>query len=143
MDSRRVNLLIGLSLVAVALVVYAPALRNDFVNFDDDLYVTNNCQVLAGLTADGLGWAWTTLHAGYFQPLTWMSLQLDAQLYGPRPAGYHFTNVLLHAMNTVLLFGVLRRLTGTAGCSAAVAALFAVHPLHVESVAWVTERKDV
>jgi tetratricopeptide (TPR) repeat protein len=143
MHTWRANLLISLALVAATVIAYAPALQNDFVNFDDDLYVTDNRPVLAGLTAGGLGWAWTTLHAGYFQPLTWMSLQLDAQLYGRRPAGYHLTNVLLHAANVVLLFWVLRRLTGATWRSAAVAGLFALHPLHVESVAWVTERKDV
>src|SRR4051812_47503348 len=104
MQTRHVNLLISLALAAVTLAAFSPVLQNDFVNFDDDLYVTANRQVQAGLTGAGLRWAWTTLHAGYYQPLTWMSLQLDAQLYAPGPRGYHLTNLLLHAANAVLLF---------------------------------------
>jgi tetratricopeptide (TPR) repeat protein len=143
MPAQRVNVLIALALVGATLVAWSPVLDNGFVNFDDELYVTDNRQVQAGLTAAGLRWAWTTLHPGYYQPLTWMSLQLDAQLYGLAPWGYHLTNLLLHAANAVLLFEALRRLTGAVWRSAAVAALFALHPLHVESVAWATERKDV
>jgi tetratricopeptide (TPR) repeat protein len=134
---------IGLLLAVLALATFAPAMGLDFVSFDDDLYVSDNDEVLSGLTWAGLRWAWTTLHAGYYQPLTWMSLQLDAQLFGPKPWGFHLSNVVWHTANVVLVFVALRRLTGAPGRSAAVAALFAVHPLHVESVAWVTERKDV
>jgi Flp pilus assembly protein TadD len=141
--STHRGFLISLGLAVLSVGVFCVALRNGFVNFDDDLYVTENRQVLAGLTARSLSWAWTTLHAGYWQPMTWMSLQLDAQLFG-RPAwGFHLTNVLWHAADVVLLFWVLRQMTGSTGRSAALAALFAVHPLRVESVAWVSERKDV
>jgi tetratricopeptide (TPR) repeat protein len=134
---------IAVGLVAVTLVVYARAIENGFVNFDDDLYVSRNPHVLSGLTEKNLQWSWTTLHAGYFQPLTWMSFQLDAELFGPEPAGFHRTNVLLHTANVLLIFVALRRMTGEVGRSVTVALLFAVHPLHVESVAWITERKDV
>ena len=139
----RVGLLISLALAGLATVAFAPALRNGFVNFDDNLYVTENRQVLACLSTESLIWAWTTLHAGYWQPLTWMSLQMDAQLFGPAAWGYHLTNELWHVVNVVLLFWVLRCLTGSTWRSATVAALFGVHPLRVESVAWVSERKDV
>ncbi len=147
--------LIGLLLAVLTLVVFAPAVGHDFVCFDDPMYVSDNEQVLAGLTWNGLRWAWTTSHAGYYQPITWLSLQLDAQLFGvaerqkidpeiaPKAWGFHLSNILLHTVNVVLVFVVLRRLSGDIGRSAVVAALFAVHPLHVESVAWVTERKDV
>jgi tetratricopeptide (TPR) repeat protein len=143
MRPRAPEWFIGLLLAVLTVAVFAPAVGHDFVSFDDDLYVSDNAHVLSGLTWPGLRWAWTTLHAGYYQPVTWLSFQLDAQLFGPRPWGFHLSNVLWHAANVVLLFVVLRRLTGAPGRSAAVAALFAVHPLHVESVAWVTERKDV
>jgi tetratricopeptide (TPR) repeat protein len=143
MKTSRRDVLIACGLLALTLAASAPALHNGFVNFDDDLYVTANRRVLAGPGGEGLRWAWTTLHAGYYQPLTWTSLQLDAWLFGPAPWGFHLTNVVLHAANVLLVFGALRRLTGAAWRSAAVAALFAVHPLHVESVAWVAERKDV
>jgi tetratricopeptide (TPR) repeat protein len=135
--------LLGVLLALLTLAVFLPAVRHDFVSFDDDLYVSENPAVLSGLTWANLRWAFTTLHAGYYQPATWVSLQLDAQLFGGRPWGFHLGNVLWHTANVVLVFAVLRRLTGDLGRSAAVAALFAVHPLHVESVAWVTERKDV
>jgi tetratricopeptide (TPR) repeat protein len=141
--SVRREALIVLVLVLATAIAYAPVLLNDFVNFDDALYVRDNPSVRAGLTARSVRWAWTALHAGYYQPLTWMSFQLDTQLFGTAPWGYHLTNLLWHVANVVLLFGLLRRLTGALWRSAAVAALFAVHPLHVESVAWVTERKDV
>jgi Flp pilus assembly protein TadD len=139
----RAGLFISLGLAGLAAVAFAPALRNDFVNFDDNLYVSENRQVLAGMTADSVAWAWTTLHAGYWQPLTWMSLQLDTQLLGRSAWGFHLTNQCWHVVNVVLLFWTLRRLTGSTWRSAAVAALFGVHPLRVESVAWISERKDV
>jgi protein O-mannosyl-transferase len=135
--------LIVFFLAVLTLALFAPTVSYDFVSFDDAIYVSENEQVLAGLTAEGLRWAWTTGHAGYYQPVTWMSFQLDAQLCGREPWGFHLNNVLWHTANVVLIFVVLRRLTGAVGRSAVVAALFAVHPLHVESVAWVTERKDV
>jgi tetratricopeptide (TPR) repeat protein len=139
----RAELVIGLVLVAAVLVGFGPALDNDFVSLDDDLYASQNPEVRAGLSRRGLAWAFTTYHATNWHPLTWISLQADATLFGPGPRGFHRTNLLLHAANAVLLFVALRVLTGAVWRSAFVAALFAVHPLRVESVAWVAERKDL
>jgi Tfp pilus assembly protein PilF len=144
MRRYRTEIVLGLAVLALTLAAFGHACRNGFVNFDDDEYVVNNRHVRAGLSAAGAAWALRTTYAANWHPLTWLSLQLDASLYGPRSAwGFHLTNVLLHAAAAVLLFLALRRLTGAAGRSALVAALFAVHPTHVESVAWVSERKDV
>ncbi len=141
-ERLRRLLLSGLLLLLTGLV-YARALTFDFVNFDDDVYVTKNPAVRSGLTTDGLAWALTTNHAANWHPLTWLSLMLDAEIAGLRPGMFHLTNVLLHAANVLLLFLVLSRMTRSTAKSAFVAALFAVHPLHVESVAWIAERKDV
>jgi Flp pilus assembly protein TadD len=127
----------------VNLIVYASVRHHDFVNFDDDDYVTANPVVLRGLTWHGVAWAFTTEHAVNWHPLTWLSHMLDVQLYGLDAGAHHLTNLLFHIGNTLLLFGLLHRMTGALGRSAFVAGLFAVHPLHVESVAWVAERKDV
>jgi Flp pilus assembly protein TadD len=132
-----------LLLAAVTLVVYWPVTRCDFVNYDDPDYFTSNIHVLAGLTPDNIAWAFTTGHTSNWHPLTWLSLMLDVDLFGQGPAGPHVTNLLFHLANTVLLFLLLRRLTLTTWRSAFVAALFALHPMHVESVAWIAERKDV
>jgi Flp pilus assembly protein TadD len=132
-----------LLLVAVTLVVYWPVTRCDFVNYDDPDYFFSNPHVLAGLSSSNLVWAFTTGFCANWHPLTWLSLMLDRELSGPGPAGPHFTNLLFHLANTVLLFLLLRRLTQATWRSAFVAALFALHPLHVESVAWISERKDV
>jgi protein O-mannosyl-transferase len=140
---NRLLLALVSCLVLLTTLAYAPVLGNDFVDLDDGLYVTENSRVLAGLSADGFLWAWTTFHAGFWLPLTWLSLQLDASLFGTDAWGFHLTNLILHLANVVLLFWVVRHMTGKTWESALVAALFAVHPLHVESVAWVTERKDV
>ena len=118
------------------------ALTHDFVNYDDNAYVYSNRVVAQGLTFRGLAWAFS-FHASNWHPLTWLSHMLDCQVYGLRPAGHHLTNVLLHAATVVLLFLVLRQMTAALWRSAFVAAVFAVHPLRVESVAWVAERKDV
>jgi len=134
---------ICLLLLLATLVVYWPAMHCDFVNYDDPLYFTSNTHVQAGLTPANVAWAFTTTHANNWHPVTWLSLMLDAQLFGKDPIGPHVTNLLLHAVNTMLLFLLLHRLTTATWRSALVAALFALHPLHVESVAWVTERKDV
>jgi tetratricopeptide (TPR) repeat protein len=148
----RLPLLVCAGLVALTVTAYAPLWRNDFIDLDDELYVTRNEEVTQGLTWRGVAWAWTTFHAGFYFPLTWMSLQVDAGLFPlrdaagrrlPNPAAFHGQNLLWHAATVLLLFEVLRRMTGALWRSAAVAALFAVHPLHVESVAWATERKDV
>src|SRR5262249_22546656 len=134
---------ISLALVLATLIAYWPVFENQFVDYDDDLYVTANPQVQGGLTVASIRCAFSTTTAGNWHPLTWLSLQLDAQLFGPRPWAFHLTNLLLHCANAVLLFVVLRAMTGAVWRSAAVAALFAWHPLHVESVAWAAERKDV
>ena len=130
----------GLALVTLA--VYLPALHHGFLEYDDQQYVTDNPRVQAGLTWTGLVWAFG-FHAGNWHPLAWLSHMADCQLYGARAGGHHLTNVLLHVASTLLLFAVLNRMTDALWRSAAVAALFAWHPLHVESVAWVAERKDV
>jgi tetratricopeptide (TPR) repeat protein len=149
---RRREWAIGLLLVALTAASYWGVWGNGFI-FDDDVYIAHNQHVQRGLNAADAAWAFTSTYASNWHPLTWLSLQLDNQLYGLNPGnggpdrppqpGYHATNLLLHAANAVLLFLVLARMTGAAWCSAAVAAFFAVHPAHVESVAWVTERKDV
>jgi tetratricopeptide (TPR) repeat protein len=137
------DILISLFLIVVTAAAFAPVTDNDFVNYDDPIYVTNNPRVREGLNAASLRWAWTTTSFANWHPLTWMSLELDAQLYGLNPRGYHLTNLLLHLASTVLLFCAMLRLTGARWPSALVAALFAAHPLHVEPVAWVAERKEV
>jgi hypothetical protein len=133
----------GFLLLAVALV-FGQTVRHEFVNIDDPVYVYENTQVACGLTAQGIAWAFTTGHAGNWHPLTWLSHILDCQLYGLKwPGGHHLTNVLLHAATATLLFLALWQMTCQLWPSAFAAALFAAHPLRVESVAWVTERKDV
>ena len=134
---------VGLALIAANLIVYASLKHHRFVNYDDDEYVTANAVVQSGLTWHGVSWAFTTGHAANWHPLTWLSHMLDVELYGLEPGAHHLTNLLFHIANTLLLFGLLHRMTGALGRSAFVAALFAVHPLHVESVAWLAERKDV
>jgi Flp pilus assembly protein TadD len=148
--------LIALLLALVTLAVYLPAVRHGFIIYDDGDYVTQNKMVQGGLTFAGIQWAFNTFHSANWHPLTWLSHMMDCELFGPSAAGPHFVNVLLHAANTVLLFvlwlQLARRKAQTGGLPpppdalwpvALVAALFALHPLHVESVAWVAERKDV
>jgi tetratricopeptide (TPR) repeat protein len=130
-------------LIAGVLAIYGQTLGFDFVVFDDDKYVTGNPVVQRGLSRDGLGWAFANSAVSAWHPLTWYSHMLDAQLFGEWAGGHHATSVLLHALASALLFAALRSLTGATWRSAAVAALFAWHPLRVESVAWVSERKDV
>jgi tetratricopeptide (TPR) repeat protein len=125
------------------MLTFSPVLVCGFVTYDDDQYVTNNAQVLVGLNSQTFVWAWTTTHAANWHPLTWLSLMLDAQLFGLHTWGFHLTNLLLHLANTLLLFVLMSCLTGATWRSFLVAALFALHPLHVQSVAWVSERKDV
>jgi len=140
---RFLVLAVVLGLFSTTLLVYAPVYRFGFVNFDDPDYVTGNPHVRNGLTMDGVVWAVTSTDAANWFPATRLSHLLDVQLFGLRPGGHHFTNALLHAFATVLLFAFLYSATGAAWPSAFVALLFAVHPLHVESVAWIAERKDV
>jgi protein O-mannosyl-transferase len=134
---------VSVLLAAAVFLAFGQTLRHEFVNYDDNLYFYSNPQVQAGLTWHGVMWAFRTGETNNWHPLTWLSLMLDVTLFGTAPAGPHLTNIILHAANTVLLFLLLRRLTGAHWRSAFVAALFALHPLHVESVAWVSERKDM
>jgi len=139
----RRTILIGVMLGGITLAAFWPVVHNDFISYDDAAYVTENPQVLAGLTWRQAGWAFRTTCSGNWHPLTMLSHLLDVQLFGLKAGGHHLTSLLLHTANTVLLFLLLQRLTGAVGRSALAAALFALHPLHVESVAWVAERKDV
>jgi tetratricopeptide (TPR) repeat protein len=132
-----------ISLIALIFIIYIQVLHFGFVKIDDSVYVTQNSHVLGGLSAEGLKWAFTSTFAGFWHPITWLSLMLDAQIYGAWAGGYHLTNLLLHILSSLILFMILRRMTGSFWKSGFVAALFAIHPLHVESVAWIGERKDV
>jgi tetratricopeptide (TPR) repeat protein len=143
MSNRRWKIIACLFLVVATLATYGDLRNHQFISYDDNGYVTDNPQVQAGLTFKGLSWAFTTMHKSNWHPLTWLSHMLDCQLFGLNPGGQHLTNLLFHIANSLLLFLWLQRLTRTLGCSFLVAALFALHPMHVESVAWVAERKDV
>ena len=134
---------VALALAVVTLAVYAPVHGHRFVDYDDDEYVFRNPHVQAGLDAESVAWAFTTMEAANWHPLTWLSHMLDFQLFGLDPAGHHLTSLALHAANVVLLFLALASLTGRPWPSAFVAALFALHPLNVESVAWISERKNL
>ncbi len=135
--------LLGLLLAVVTLGLYWPAVGHDFVAYDDDQYIYDNPWVTGGISWAALKWALTSTFAANWHPLTWISHLIDYSIYGPLPAGHHLTSILLHTANTVLLFLVLARWTGSPWPGALAAALFGWHPLHVESVAWVSERKDV
>ena len=137
------EVLIALFLIVAILAVFWPIKNFPFISLDDGGYVTENPQVLNGLSLKGVIWAFTTKHASNWHPLTWLSHMLDIELYEVNPGGHHLTNLLFHLANTLLLFWVLKWMTGTLWRSGFVALLFALHPLHVESVAWVAERKDV
>jgi tetratricopeptide (TPR) repeat protein len=143
--SNRLGLTVSVCvfLVAVIWIVFGQTLGHDFVNYDDQNYVYENPKITGGLNLASIAWAFGHVHAQNWHPLTTISHMLDCQLYGLKPGGHHFTNVLLHTVAVLLLFAVLRRMTGALWRSAFVAAVFAIHPLHVESVAWVAERKDV
>ncbi|MBI4463915.1 MAG: tetratricopeptide repeat protein [Acidobacteria bacterium] len=132
-----------LALIAINVAVYAQVWHYGLVNYDDPNYVGQNPHVSDGLSWHGVSWAFTTGYFVNWHPLTWLSYMLDVQIYGLNPGGHHLTNLLLHIASTILLFGLLHRMNGALGRSAFVAGLFAVHPLHLESVAWVAERKDV
>jgi len=136
---RRLLLLLGL----LTFLCYLPVVRHDFINIDDRYYILQNPHVRTGLTWGNVAWAFTTGYASNWHPLTWLSHMVDCQLFGVNPAGHHLVNALLHTANTLLLFIGLKRATGRLWPSAFVAALFGWHPLHVESVAWASERKDV
>ncbi|HEV7927840.1 MAG TPA: tetratricopeptide repeat protein [Verrucomicrobiae bacterium] len=141
--SRRTKWLVCALLGVAVLIVYGPALHCGFVNFDDENYVIDNWHIQHGFNLQSVRWAFTTDAASNWHPLTWLSHTLDCQLYGLHPAGHHLTSLLLHAANSVLLLLLLNRVTGALWRSAVVAAMFAIHPLRVESVVWISERKDV
>ena len=142
-SQRKQTVVVCLLIALITAGVYWPVAKQGFINFDDPDYVSGNPRVQAGLTLGSVQWAFTSFYASNWHPLTWLSHMLDCQIYGLRPGGHHVTSLLLHVVNSLLLFGLLKRLTGAFWRSALVAALFALHPLHVESVAWVSERKDV
>ncbi|MBI5904115.1 MAG: hypothetical protein HZB86_00945 [Deltaproteobacteria bacterium] len=137
------TVIVAAALALLTLLVYAEVWNHGFISLDDDEYVTENPAVLNGLTWPGVKWAFTTFHAANWHPLTWLSHMADVEWFGMWAGGHHGTNVLLHAGSTVVLFLALRRMTGSLWRSGMAAALFGAHPLHVESVAWVAERKDV
>src|SRR5881398_559864 len=141
--SRWLILGVCVFLIAITWLVFGQTLSHEFVNFDDHVYVYENPVITGGLTLPGIIWAFTHSHARNWHPLTTISHMLDCQLFGLNAGGHHFTNVLLHTIVVLLLFRVLRQMSGAVWQSAIVTALFAVHPLHVESVAWVSERKDM
>ncbi len=141
--AKGLQCLVACLLVAVTLAVYWRIGRHGFLHYDDDQYVTENPVVRSGLTAEGVTWAFTTTHFSYWHPLTWISHMTDVELFGLDARAHHFVSLSFHAANAVLLFLILFRMTGGLWRSGFAAALFALHPLHVESVAWIAERKDV
>ncbi len=141
--TRLRDIAIATGLIVAVLAVYGQTLSFEYLNYDDNLYVTGCAHTKGGLSWDSVGWAFMTGTASNWHPLTWLSFMLDISVFGETPGPMHAVNVLLHAVNGVLLFLLLRAMTGAVGRSAFVAALFALHPLHIESVAWIAERKDV
>src|SRR6266404_4698481 len=142
-NNRLIASVVCILLAGIVWIAFGQTLHHDFVNYDDGPYVSSNPRIINGLTPGNVQWAFTHIHAANWHPLTTISHMLDCQLYGLQPWGHHLTNILLHAAAAILLFLALRELTGTLWPSLLVAAVFAVHPLRVESVAWVSERKDV
>lgn len=142
-SSKLSLLLLSVALIVITLAIYWRVGGHEFINYDDNLYLTENPQVAAGLTGANIIWAFTSVHASNWHPITWLSHMADVQFYGMNPRGHHLTNVVIHALSAALLLFLLFRLTSSLWQSFTVAALFALHPLHVESVAWVAERKDV
>jgi Tfp pilus assembly protein PilF len=139
----RQKLIVYLILIVVTLAVFWQVNQYDFINYDDNVYVTENSHIQSGITLDGFLWAFSTRYVDLWNPLVWLSFMFDYQLHGLNAGGYHLTNLILHVMSALLLFWLFNRMTGAIWKSAFVAALFALHPLHVESVAWIAERKDV
>ena len=140
---RAKKILPGVLLFLFVVCVFLPSIRNDFTNYDDDTYITANSHTQSGLTWEGAKWAFRSTLCCNWHPLTILSHMLDCQLFGLQPWGHHLTSVLIHAVSTLLLFLVLKRMTGSLWRSLFVAAVFGVHPLRVESVTWISERKDV
>jgi len=141
--NKTLKVAICIFLMVATFCVYSQVQDHEFINFDDDVYITNNLNVQAGLTSESVEWAFTTFASGHWSPVTWLSHMLDYQLYGMHPKGHHLTNLFFHIANALLLFMVLHRMTGALWQSGFVAAMFAFHPLNVESVAWAAERKNV
>jgi protein O-mannosyl-transferase len=139
----RQKLIVYLILTIVTLAVFWQVNQYDFISFDDIMYVTENSHIQSGIMLDGFRWAFSTKYSDLWNPLVWLSLMFDYQLHGLNAGGYHLTNLILHVMSALLLFWLFTRMTGAIWKSAFVAAIFALHPLHVESVAWIAERKDV
>ncbi|MBK5276305.1 MAG: tetratricopeptide repeat protein [Desulfuromonadales bacterium] len=141
--STRNIVIACLLLSTITFGVYFKTASHEFLNYDDAEYVTENPHVVSGITGSNIFWAFTTSHSANWHPITWISHMLDVQIYGMNPRGHHITNVIIHTVNSVLLLLLLLRFSGALWQSLFVAALFALHPLHVESVAWIAERKDV
>ena len=135
--------ILSLIIAVSVFTVYYQVISFDFINFDDPVYVKDNPIIKHGISWQGTKWAFSVVYASNWHPLTWISHMVDVELYSMRPGMHHLTNVFLHMLNSILLFIVIERMTGTLWKSAFVAALFALHPLHVESVVWISERKDV
>ncbi|MEY2543274.1 MAG: hypothetical protein QOE81_735 [Verrucomicrobiota bacterium] len=142
-NDRLITIAICIFLTAIIWIVFGQTLSHEFINFDDDRYVYENTQVSSGLTLDGFKWLLTHSHASLWHPLTTLSHMADCQIYGLKPGGHHFTNIVLHNIGAILLFLVFRGMTGSIWRSAFVAVIFTIHPMRVESVAWIAERKDV
>src|SRR5438874_6992871 len=142
-NSGWLVLAICIFLAAIVWIVFGQTFHFEFISLDDGPYILKNPQVSRGLTSEGFVWAFTHFHSGNWHPLTWLSHMLDCQLFGLNPGWHHLVNLLLHTATAIVLFLVLRRMTGFVWRSAFVAAIFAIHPLRVESVAWVAERKDI
>jgi len=140
---KRIDILICIFLVFITFCLYAQVKDHSFITYDDDLYVTKNFHVQNGLTGENIAWAFSFNDVFYWHPLTWLSHMLDCQLYGLNAGMHHLTNLILHIINSLFLFLVFKRMTGATWRSAFVAVLFALHPINVESVAWVAERKNV
>jgi hypothetical protein len=143
MSKNYQNSFLYIAITTLVLIIYFQVINYDFVSIDDHIYATGNSYVKDGLSWKNIKWAFTTFYAEFWHPITWLSLMLDTELYGFNPSGYHFTNILLHLLNAILLFCILKEATGYTGKSFIVAVLFAIHPLQVESVAWISERKNV
>ena len=142
-SSPKQILIVYILLIVTTLAVFLQVNQYEFINLDDPVYVTDNKNIQSGITSNAVRWAFSTTYAQFWHPLTWLSLMVDYQFHGLNAGGYHLTNLILHLMSAVLLFWLFNRMTGAIWRSAFVAALFALHPLHVESVAWIAERKDV
>src|SRR5210317_2283985 len=139
----RENFILCSAIIILIIGIFWPVFSFDYVLYDDGGYVYNNQNVLRGLTLENVKWAFTTFDRSNWHPLTWLSYLLDVELFGMNPGAQHGINLFFHILNSVLLFVILTKITGQRSASLIVAGLFAVHPLHVESVAWISERKDV